>query len=93
MLLTPIAKSDSFMNFGDSLILIPLISRPENWLHLQVSLPTFKLVLNVSLTSKVGIFTSLEKIAPISLATLYKDNKSGRLARTFKFKTSSSNPK
>ena len=32
-------------------------------------------------------------MAAISLATLYKDNKSGRLARTFKFNTSSSKPK
>ena len=70
ILLIPIDSRACLMNNGESLMAIPLISLPVNWVHFSVALPTVNLVLKVSNALKSGIFTFLSKIAPTSLAML-----------------------
>ena len=93
MLLTPIAIKYSFIHFGESLTTISLISLLENCVHLSVFEVTTKSVSKSGFSLTSGIVTLRSKIAPISRATLNNDNKSGLLAKTLRFNTSSSSPK
>ena len=72
---------------------MPLISLAENCEQRLVAEPTTNLVLKSSFNSTFGKVTLRLYKAPISLATLKIDNKSGLLDKTDKFKTTSSKPK